>query len=389
MSSILLYNHGGCQNGGCEAIVRTTSALFAQAGMDVVLASDQSQYDRMAGLSDVKRIVHSTISPLSLDRVINSIGFRLGMPREEEVARKHAPVLRAGRRSDICLSIGGDTYCYGRPEHLYVINRKLKRAKKPTVLWGCSIEPELLEGEMLEDLRSYDLIVAREPITYEAVKSAGLPAFLACDPAFTLDTVCLPLPESWREGKTIGLNVSPLVLNKAKDRKKAMDAFVSMIRHILETGDDAVALIPHVTWAHDSDLDALQEIQSHFTDEPRVFMLPGDLRATELKGYISRLKALVTARTHASIAAYSSAVPTLVVGYSIKARGIARGLFGDETGHLIPVQELHDAAQLIGAYDAMIARAEAERELLSRSLPAYMEGLHDAVQAVLALQKRL
>ena len=26
---VILYNHGGCQNRGCEAIVRSTSALRA------------------------------------------------------------------------------------------------------------------------------------------------------------------------------------------------------------------------------------------------------------------------------------------------------------------------------------------------------------------------
>ena len=40
MKSVLLYNHGGCENHGCEAIVRATSELFDRfGGAKSVLAS--------------------------------------------------------------------------------------------------------------------------------------------------------------------------------------------------------------------------------------------------------------------------------------------------------------------------------------------------------------
>lgn len=386
MKSIMLYNHGGCDNRGCEAIVRSTSALFKEKAT-ISLASEQSEKDRTAGLFDVKRIVSATISPYSVRRIINSIGFRLGMPREQEVARKYSPIVDLGRRSDICLSIGGDTYCYGHQEHLQVVNGRLKKAGKPMVLWGCSVEPDLLAGQTLHDLKAYDLIVARESITEEAMRAVGLPVIRWCDPAFTLQTEMLDLPEGWKEGKTIGINVSPLILKCAADGTKALGAFTALVRHILDTTDYAVALIPHVIWSHDNDLYALSAIMDQFPDEPRVLMLPHTLNACQIKGYIARLRALVTARTHASIAGYSSAVPTLVIGYSIKARGIARDLFGDEAGHLIPVQELRGAEELIHAYESMIERENSEREFLKNRLPEYMKGKDETIAAVMALAK--
>ena len=386
MSTVLLYNHGGCENRGCEAIVRATSELFArEAGARVSLASNQAAFDRGAGLSRVGRVFDSTISPYSARRLINSVGFRLGMPREHEVARKYAPVIAQGRRSDVCLSVGGDTYCYGEQEHLAVINARLQKAGRPLVLWGCSVEPDVVRGEAIADLRRYSLIVARESITEAALADAGLPVRRWCDPAFTLEREDLPLPQGWREGATVGLNVSPLILSRAQDGEAALEAFVQLIGHILSTTGDAVALLPHVTWAHDDDRQALSALKARFADEPRVLMLPGDLRATQYKGYIARMRALVTARTHASIAGYSSAVPTLVIGYSVKARGIARDLFGDEAGHLIPVQELASERELIAAYDAMLARADAERAFLKERLPVYTDGAREVVRAVMAL----
>ena len=309
------------------------------------------------------------------------------MPREHEVARQYLPVIRAGRKADVCLAVGGDTYCYGPQEHIRVINGRLHRAGKPLVLWGCSVNPELIGGEYLADLKAYDMIVARESITTQAMRDAGLSVRTWCDPAFTLTAEELPLPDGWREKQTVGLNVSPLILDHTKDKNTALNAFVALVRHILRTSENAVALIPHVTWAHDNDVDALSAIKAQFADEPRVFLLPDCLNAMQYKGYVKRLSGLVAARTHVSIAAYSTFVPTLVIGYSVKARGIARDLFGEEAGHLLPAQELSGEAELIAAYDALMKRGDAEREQLQRRMPSYMAGQEETLDAVLNLAK--
>ena len=382
---VLLYNHSGCENRGCEAIVRSTSALFAQRGARVTLTSGQAELDRRLNLPDVAKLVDEQISPYSVDRLINSVGFRLGMPREHEVARKYLPVIREGRQADVCLSVGGDTYCYAPQEHIRIINGRLKQAGRPLVLWGCSVNPELLEGECLNALKAYDLVVARESITAQAMRSAGTNVRTWCDPAFTMPAEELPLPAAWKEKQTVGLNVSPLVLSHAKDKEAALNAFTALVRHILKTSENAVALIPHVTWAHDNDMDALSAIKARFADESRVFMLPDHLNAMQYKGYVKRLSGLVTARTHVSVAAYSTFVPTLVIGYSAKARGIARDLFGSEEGHLIPAQELSGEAELIAAYDAMMRRGDAEREQLQKRMPSYQAGQDETLNAVLAL----
>ena len=177
-----------------------------------------------------------------------------------------------------------------------------------------------------------------------------------------------------------------------------LEAFVGMAfaaeHHGVVTGDDAAKIIsencPYASYDELNDImekipDSLGELKARFADEKRVFMLDATLNACEVKGYISRLKLLITARTHASIAAYSTCVPTLVIGYSIKARGIARDLFGDEASHLIPAQELDSSAQLIEAYDALYERAEDERLYLKRKLPEYIGQLDRAVQAIVSL----
>ena len=44
---------------------------------------------------------------------------------------------------------------------------------------------------------------------------------------------------------------------------------------------------------------------------------------------ISQCRFFIGSRTHSVIAAYSSGVPTLALGYSIKSKGIAQDIFGE------------------------------------------------------------
>src|SRR5690606_14821725 len=105
----------------------------------------------------------------------------------------------------------------------------------------------------------------------------------------------------------------------------------------------------HVVWTYNNDLETLNEIYQKFNDTGRVVLI-GDHNCMELKGFIARCRMFIGARTHATIAAYSSMVPTLVVGYSVKARGIAIDIFGTNENYVIPVQSLKEETDLTNAF---------------------------------------
>lgn len=384
-STFLLYGHGGSGNRGCEAIVRSTAGLLQDVcfGSRVVLCSERASSDVALLNAGVSRVVPHGVSPYSLDRVIASVGHRLGGTYEAYLARTQAPVLRAARQADVCLSIGGDTYCYNPPTTLYTLNRRLRALGKPIALWGCSVDPERLTGELLADLKGYTRIFTRESITYQAMCDAGITPIEAADPAFTLTAEAIDLPAGFLAQNTVGINVSPLALGHARIGESALDALAALIRHILRTTDCAVALTPHVRWDHDDDMRPLAMLAERFREEPRVLTLDPSLTAPQLKGLIARMRCLIAARTHATIAAYSSSVPTLVLGYSVKARGIARDLYGQEEGHVLPVQELESEAELIAAFDALIAREAEERVLLQAQTIQQVQRAHEAA-AILA-----
>lgn len=66
-------------------------------------------------------------------------------------------------------------------------------------------------------------------------------------------------------------------------------------------------------------------------------------------------------------------LPSLVVGYSVKARGIARSLFGTEENYVLPAQELKEPGQLCDKFQWLMLHYNEIREHLVKMLPHYLE----------------
>ncbi len=349
---LVMYPHGGSGNHGCEAIVRSTARLVESEGQggscaevatgSLTLFSEDVEEDCRAGLPDV-----CVVKKARTDIRVGSMAHLKAMFRARVLGKGGAydelvfsGVVKCARQADYFLSIGGDNYCYGEPTYIYLVNRMLDRVGVRRILWGASIEPTAIDDAMLADLRGYHKIWARESLTYEALLDKGLKqTFLLPDPAFVLDRKDLPLPDGFVEGNTVGVNVSPMIIGKEKNEGVALRNYIVLIQEIIEHTDMQVALIPHVVWSHNDDRIPLRALYERFKDTGRVVMID-DHNVEVQKGYNARCGFMVVARTYASIAAYSTKVPTLVVGYSVKARGIARDIFGDEEHYVLPVQSL-------------------------------------------------
>ena len=239
-------------------------------------------------------------------------------------------IAQAAKDVKIALSAGGDNYCYPGTEIYGWLNKAYQKHGFKTVLWGCSVEPEIVaKPAVAKDLARYDLIVARESITYEAIQAVQKNVVLAPDPAFFMKPVPCELDSRMESGNVIGINISPMIISAEQSAGMAYENYKNLIAHILKNTDSYVALIPHVVWASNDDRTVLRKLYEDFGCDSRLILVE-DHTAPELKYIISKCRMFVDARTHATIAAYSSCVSTLDVGYSVKARGIAKDLFGTE-----------------------------------------------------------
>ena len=106
------------------------------------------------------------------------------------------------------------------------------------------------------------------------------------------------------------------------DPSQHFRTWIEMIQMILNNWKAELLLIPHVQEPYGDDRVLATEIARHFNFDPRITVLAEDLSAEEYKGAISVCEMLVAERMHAAIAGLSTGVPTVAIGYSIKAEGI-------------------------------------------------------------------
>ncbi len=389
---VLLFAHGGYRNRGCEAIIRTTAQLFKSSfpAASVAVASADAAFDRKFDMPHVDHYLnyggYQRFSGTWFLSQFYRRALRNPYGANEIIFQE---VIARAKNADLCVSVGGDNYCYYPPFSLYAIDRAIKKAAKPLVLWGASLESSMLDAEMLDDLRRFDLISLRESISYNALREKGLTetVHLYPDPAFTMTAENLPLPEGWREGQMLGLNISPLALSFEAVPGTVSRAACALVDHILKNTDWGIVLVPHVTadLHSNNDFTVLRQLHEEFKCNPRIVLLGDNYTAPQLKGFISRCRFFVGARTHATIAAYSTGVPTLVLGYSVKARGIARDLFGTEDNLVLPVQKLASPQQLTDAFAALVRREDELRERLNTIMPRVAAKAAQAIDPVVKL----
>ncbi|MBE7029090.1 MAG: polysaccharide pyruvyl transferase family protein [Ruminococcaceae bacterium] len=380
---VLLYINGSSENHGCEAITRGTVNILKDDNITLKTSSPNLVAEKKFKTTDVIDYTQFKAGgklwyPFAVCNKL--LGKSLFKPKYQNFKKIYDGC-------DIGLSSGGDNYCYGNPEWIDVRNTELKKHGIKIVLWGCSIEEKIVKDPKVnEALKKYDVIIARESKTYNFLINNGIDknVYLIPDPAFQMEVGKTELPENFIEGNTIGFNVSPLVQSLQNGKDTVYKNCYALIEHIIENTDMNIAFIPHVVIDGNDDLTPLTHLYNKYRETGRVCLINSDrsLNAPELKYVISKCRFFVGARTHATIAAYSMHIPTLVLGYSVKALGIAEDIFGTSEGYVVPVQNLNDN----DLKDAFINIMNSEEKILNHYkdfMPSYSKKAKEAKDILL------
>ncbi|WP_408072099.1 polysaccharide pyruvyl transferase family protein [Butyrivibrio sp. JL13D10] len=384
---LIFYMHAGSGNHGCEAIADATlEGLINECRNEKYIApviiTNSKEQDLKYSLGE--RVSKGQCSIIEERHIADDFAPHVMYYAYRKITGDAVSFLRyqfkdalknaASYKNPIAVSIGGDNYCY--PElvnDLKLAHEAFLEKGMSSVLMGCSIEPDTV-SDLKDDLMKFDLITVRESISYKGMIDGGIPeekVKLCPDPAFMLPVRDVKLPEGFAEGNTIGLNVSPMVQGKESTPGITMENYRNLIRHILDKLEGSkVLLVPHVVWKSNDDREPLSKLYEEFKSTGRI-ILAEDASAEELKGLISKCRFFIGARTHSTIAAYSTCVPTLVLGYSVKSRGIAKDLFGTDENYVIPVQKLSTDRDIVRAFDFILENEDSIRQRLREIMPEY------------------
>lgn len=370
-------------NRGSEALVRGLTSIIKKANNDVDITVISSEFDvkNKKKVPNVDRILcrYSYKSKRSIKRYLAAFFEKILHIKEIGSNIRYYHLKKMVSCADHIIVIGADNYdaTYHLLNWLHQMNLFLRKNTKGKLwLYDCSLEKNHLNDKVINDMLLFDGITVRETETEETLKSAPLSKniYMFPDPAFTM------MPEEYvgisdiESAGYIGINLSNLIIMPQYTNSKEIvfENYRNLINYCLDVLHNKVLLIPHVM--DNADLSVLREIKNFFIDDDRVVLLEDEeINSAQLKYVISKCRFFIAARTHASIAAYSSCIPTLVLGYSVKSRGIAKDLFGDVDHFVVPIQKMKREDTLVNSFKWIVQHENEITKRLETVIPDYIE----------------
>jgi colanic acid/amylovoran biosynthesis protein len=395
---ILFVGNGSYQNRGCEAIVRGT--------MEILRQCLYPQFEIEAGSYGDSNTLRLQ-AEREIDPAINNFQLAASSPRwsrrwleaqantrtRTRFAAQHAPLKNRAKSCEFALEVGGDNYSldYGIPRHLLAMDNYLRAQGIPVVIWGASIGPfhsePAFEQEIFSHLRQIRAVFVRESLTYKYLTENGVTdnVHLVADPAFMMEQI---EPDIGKVGfeipdGCIGLNFSPLVGKSFLKSPKPVweltneelipwfDFCVACVLELSSSTGRPILLVPHVSSSLPgiddfSFLERICRAVAHKATCP-VLCIGDNLNAAESKWVISKCAVFAGARTHATIAGFSTHVPTLSFGYSVKAKGINQDIYGNQD-QCLDVNNI-GVSQAVAAIQKLIERESELRAFLKLKMP--------------------
>jgi colanic acid/amylovoran biosynthesis protein WcaK/AmsJ len=294
-------------------------------------------------------------------------------------------------RASVVIASGGDVFSSdygGLRRHLLPLHEALDRGI-PVFFLGHSIgrfrQADDAEAWLACARRSLGVTV-RESASYqyltEELRLREVPVEQAADTAFLLEPASAERVAELRRSygldddrECVACSVSQGIARYAShDQQRHVEVWKQLIDRITGDGRRQVVIIPHVQERIESNDDRVlaQKVLDALGRPPGVVAAAGDHSAAEYKGLVATCDFAIAERMHAAIAGLSSAVPTLTIGYSIKAEGIVADVLGSEAEvkqWLVPFPRFVETGQATALFDQGWQRRHEMAQRLAERLP--------------------
>lgn len=401
---IVISGVSGCRNRGVEALVQSIIAEGTDTlpGAEWTVLSADPEYDRTVLPATVLPDPFY-IGPLAALRGLSSLTRSLSRAVEDWTLGG-----RAIAGADALVVTGGDLFgtdygtyasCLGPP-------RLARRHGVPVSFHAHSIGPFKdyeTAAPWVREASHAAVLTLREHRSLQHVIDLGIPPS-ACrysaDPAFLLrPSSGSGLIEHYRffgDARPLAA-VSPsqgITTFADLSSDAHLHAWTVLTRFLIDRLNMNVLLVPHAQERYPLNDDRVLATRIHASlgYDRRVRLVGGDHSAADFKALIGGADLLVAERQHAAIAGLSSLVPTMVVGYSVKAVGILETLLPEdptEMGCLIGVPDfVREPAKARNSLLRLWDRRSETKDALAVSVPQAMADarssfqlLADAIQA--------
>ncbi|HOV42579.1 MAG TPA: polysaccharide pyruvyl transferase family protein [Syntrophothermus lipocalidus] len=390
---VVLTGITGFRNKGVEAFTIVTiqhlARLFPDAEIYILSRSPDYDNGRLGnmGLKLARGVADEFFSPRG--KMVHAFGpawFLAAKLVDPDYLVNHRLLTRAS----LIIALGGDVFSsdYGDCR-IHLRPLKVAQAKGvPVVFLGHSIGPfrSSLDKDMFVRVaRRAQLITVRESLSLSyVINHLGIPedkVHLTADPAFLLEPCSGETTDAIL--RAYGVSESDSYVTIAPSQGISQFAGVSQSEHflalckvmewVLDSTEEKVVLIPHVHEGSASidDRIIVTELARRFNYNERIKVIGGDHTAQELKGIIGRSTMVIAERMHATIAGLSLGVPTVTIGYSVKAEGILNDIAGQKLrtlGLMIPIIEFINDCDIKTRMAEIWARRESIRDGLLENI---------------------
>lgn len=368
-------------NRGCEGIAKGTAAILGEPKENMIGLCRDVALDNCLGI-DVKMSLQPCRKFPLWFRLANKVYVNaikvMGFDNFEKgrLSRlyKYAPFINQMHTGDVMLSTGGDMMCYDDNFVISTTQWAKKRGAK-TVLWGCSMGEKNLTPRKRKVLDMFDIIYARESLSSEFFKGLGLKnVFCFPDPAFVLSPEKTPLPSCFKKGKVLGINLSNFTVGAFHLDTPFGWEVKNLLDYLFNETNYEILLVPHVFWyGQDDRVLASNILREYSRFSNRITILDSEkLNYLQIRYIISNCYIFVGARTHAVISAYSTCVPSIALGYSIKSRGIAKDI-GLPSEYVVDCKTIKKQVVLKETFQQVEINYVEIKNHLQRIMPSYIE----------------
>ena len=373
--------HLNGDNRGCEAIAKGTALILKENKKNLIGLCTNTELDHRLKVDDyitLQPMCKKSILFRAENKIYKSIIHDAWKRKSFIYHYEYTPFLNQMTKDDIMISTGGDMMCYDENQVIYTVDYLHKRGIH-SILWGCSIGEKNLTPRKLQALKQFSHIYARETLTQEVLSNHNINnVSVFPDPAFVLEPTPCQLPKCFSRNEVIGINLSNYVMGGFDLNSAFAKEVDSLIKFILQSTDYQILLIPHVLWKGQDDRIISNLIKGKYDLNNRINILDSDnLNYCQIRYIISKCYCFIGARTHAAISAYSTCIPTIAIGYSIKSKGIAKDIGMPEE---IIVDSINIRKnQLLDAFYHLLNEADSLSKHLYNIMDSYKQKCKNAI----------